>query len=227
MAMPAAGKVEVIVSELKAVWRLEPDEVCGVDKPKLFTSGPFKFLDNWVEVEFHPTAISEGRCAYIRVRSDQRLWFLLRTPVVASSREMGTQFASSEFKWCADVDYKPAEVDCSKPIEITVLFGEGKENEMLVKQSLQFLERQTKKLNELEPELQSCRSEVARGFGASLRPARRLPRLMENLHLRAMHGVGQTGATQIAQWYQQMNVSKNVSVASQVDCLHCTGSTAP
>ena len=52
---------------------------------------------------------------------------------------MGTQFASSEFKWCADVDYKPAEVDCSKPIEITVLFGEGKENEMLVKQSLQFL----------------------------------------------------------------------------------------
>ena len=47
---------------------------------------------------------------------------------------------SVKWKWGADVDFRAEQVDCSKPIEITVLFGERKEMETMVQRGLQFVE---------------------------------------------------------------------------------------
>eukprot|EP00439_Symbiodinium_sp_Y106_P049312 s2894_g6.t1 len=213
--MPA-GTVEVKTAELKVVWRLKPEEVGELSR--LVESGPFKLLDDLVEVHFRPRLCPTK--GYIRVMSDQRLIYQLRTPLVASSREMSTS-DSVKWKWGADVDFRAEQVDCSKPIEITVLFGERKEMETMVQRGLQFVDvqtaklkeledMQTEKLKELEPKLRSCQSEVAK-LQRELEECKK-----ENLQLRTMHGVGQTGAGQIARWYQQMNVSATQTTSYDV-----------
>ncbi|CAE7712997.1 unnamed protein product, partial [Symbiodinium sp. CCMP2456] len=218
VAQTPAGMVVVETEELKVVWRLQPEEVSQVQHPNSITSGPFEFLDKLVQVDFLPKGHQQP---YIRISADQKLTLRVsgcgrvhpwHPPFVelARIREDGR----SKFQWSGGFHVDP---DSRGLTEITLQFGVEKVADPLVKQALQFLERQTKKLNELEPKFQSCQKEAVqreaelRQLRAELEVCRK-----ENLCLRTMQGVGPIGPEQLVRWHQQMNLSTMQSTSYDV-----------